>query len=170
MVFRAAPPIADTTPPPEPEQAPKRKRRADAGRPRGPRGARTRGSLEDAIAGSIMAWNMPLVAFLPGDALSMAEISALAKGMDQQASVNSAFRRYVEAFIATTTGGALVGAVGAIAARRLSRHNIILPDVLDPMIGATLAQQTGQSDEPIALTMQRQMAEAMEAAPAPVTS
>lgn len=132
-----------------PDTAPKRR-----GRPprdpdaapiaRKPRRAR---SLEAQIASTLMGFNLLFWAMPPlrGDALDDPEINALAKALDAQAQSSPRFHRALKTALDASSGGQLVGVVGIIAARRMARHNFVLPPEADAQLGRML----GSSAPPI---------------------
>jgi hypothetical protein len=83
-------------------------------------------------------FNLPVMAFASNDALDAAEIEALSKAIDAQCKQSPAFRKYVTMALEITSGGQLVGVLGIIGARRLSRHGILLPKEADAMLGTML--------------------------------
>ena len=131
------------------ETAPKRRGRPprdpNAPRETAPRrGGRRARSLETQIGAALMTFNLPLWALPPlrGDALDDAEIQALAKAIDQQARVSPRFRKYLVAALEATSGGQLLSVVLVIGARRLARHNMILPPEADAALGSMLGMIT----------------------------
>lgn len=73
-----------------------------------------------------------------GDELDVAEITMLAQSLDTQCQRSPRFRKQVERILGVGSAGTLITTLGMIAARRASRHGI-LPDMLDPMLGAVMA-------------------------------
>jgi hypothetical protein len=127
MTFQAGPRAGQLPPTQEvpPSRGPGRPRK-DGSAPR--RSAR---SLETEIGSLLVITNLFVMSFPPTrmDALDMYEISALAKGIDQQCKQSPRFRRYVEGLLGMGSGGALLGVVLMIGARRASRHGFLPPEV-----------------------------------------
>ena len=140
--FKTVPePPKETVSTPPTESAPKRR-----GRPPGSKNrssARTP-SLENQIGALLVSMNFVVMIIPPlsRDALDDAEITALARAIDQQCKTSPRFRKYVETALAAGSGGQLMTVALMIVARRASRHGI-LPENLDPAIGTMLASQTG---------------------------
>lgn len=112
------------------------------GRPPGSKnGAGQRGrprvNLKEQIGGTLVMINLALMALPPTreDALDTKEIELLADAIDHQAKVSPTFRKYLTAALAVTTGGQLISVMGIIAARRLARHEFLLPKDADAMLG-----------------------------------
>lgn len=142
MTFRAGPPASEL--PPTQEVPPRR----GPGRPRkdGSAPRRSTRSLETEIGSLLVMVNLFVMATpIRQDALDMYEISALAKGIDQQCKQSPRFRKYVEALLGAGSGGALMGVVIMIGARRASRHGL-LPAEVDAGLGAMI--QTSVSKQP----------------------
>lgn len=121
------------------ETAPKRR-----GRPPGSKnseGTARRGrppkSLKDQIGATLVTLNLALWAIPPtrNDALDEKEIELLAEAIDNQAKISPTFRKYLQAALAATSGGQLISVIGIIAARRLARHEFLLPKEADAMLG-----------------------------------
>jgi hypothetical protein len=93
-------------------------------------------------------FNLPVMALASGDALDGPEIEALAKAIDAQCKQSPAFRKYVTLALEVTSGGQLVGVLGIIGARRLSRHGILLPKEADAMLGGMLGSVTTAEPPP----------------------
>lgn len=104
--------------PPKPDTAPKAS---------GTRAARSRTTrnLEDEIGAALVTVNLPLMAFLPADALDEAEIVALAAAINDQAKRSVRFRKFVERALVVTSGGQLVTVGAAIGLRRAARHGLL---------------------------------------------
>lgn len=132
----------------EPQRS--RKQRSDKGVPRGPRGegrpGRRARSLKEPIAGMLVMMNLPVQMFLPTDALDLAEMDALASGLDEQCKVNPTFRRWVERMLGVASGGQLLAVSGMILARRGARHGLFgtSGQVMDEGIGTQLTSMTNQ--------------------------
>ena len=123
-----------------PDAPPKRRGRPpkDPNAPVTPRKPRASKSLETQIGATLVMFNLPVMAFASNDALDAAEIEALSKAIDAQCKQSPAFRKYVTMALEITSGGQLVGVLGIIGARRLSRHGILLPKEADAMLGTML--------------------------------
>lgn len=129
-------PLTDIPKDAVPDSAPKRRGRPprDPNAPPGARPGRKPKSMEYRIGAMLIMVNAPIMAFLPGDALSLGEINALAQGLDAQAASSPRFRKYLNAALEATSGGQLVTVSAVIVARRLARHDV-LPKALDEQFG-----------------------------------
>lgn len=122
-----------------PETAPKRR-----GRPPGSKNSgtstRSRKSFKDEIGGTLVMFNLALMAMPPtrSDALDPKEIELLADAIDNQAKISPTFRKYLTIALSATSGGQLISVVAIIGARRLARHEIILPKEADDMLGGMI--------------------------------
>lgn len=145
MPFKAVP-IASLPPEAIPDSAPKRRGRPprDPNAPPVTRKRRSKASLETQIGAMLMTFNFAFMVIPPirQDALDEAEISALAKAIDQQAKSSPRFRKYLEAMLGATSGGQLVSVCAIIGARRLARHEIGLPKEADEALGSMLSVVT----------------------------
>lgn len=136
-------PTMDQLPKPDAQQptetAPKRR-----GRPPGSKNAttstRSRKSFKDEIGGTLVMFNLALMAvpFTRTDALDPKEIELLTDAIDNQAKISPTFRKYLSIALSATSGGQLVSVVAIIGARRLARHEIILPKEADDMLGGMI--------------------------------
>jgi hypothetical protein len=100
---------------------------------------RRRKSLEDNIGGTIALLNIPLALVAPVDALDDQEIVAIAKGVDGLAQENPTVHKYLSSVMGSGGSiGRLALILGAILARRASRHNI-LPRAMDARLRMVLA-------------------------------
>jgi hypothetical protein len=124
---------------------PDRKRRSDAGRPRGPRrGGRraTDAALKSGVAGLLVTVNLVAMMAPPlrADKLDEIELNALADALVEQARTSPRFRRALEAAVAASSGGALLGVLLIIGARRAARHGVLgLTSEVDDQLGTLLA-------------------------------
>lgn len=133
-------PTMDQLPKPEAQQptdtAPKRR-----GRPPGSKNSststRSRKSLKDEIGGTLVMFNLALMAIpaTRSDALDPKEVELLADAIDNQAKISPTFRKYLTVALSATSGGQLISVVAVIGARRLARHEILLPKEADNMLG-----------------------------------
>lgn len=130
-------PIAEPTGAVASDTAPKRR-----GRPPGSRNSTTSTrsrskSLKNEIGGTLTMFNLALLALPPtrSDALDTKEIELLASALDEQAKANPTFRKYLTIALSVTSGGQLISVVGIIAARRMARHEFVLPKEADAMLG-----------------------------------
>ena len=115
-----------------------------------------RGSLEKEIGGLIVMVNLPfqMVPALQKNALDQIEVSALAKGIDQQCQTSPTFRKYVEQALKVQGGTSLLAVVLMIAARRVVRNDLLpieIPEEIggaagvDTIIGQALAATNNMS-------------------------
>lgn len=84
-------------------------------------------NLEKKIAAQLVSINFILLA-LPmtrNDALSTAEIEALAKAINHQAQQSNYFRKAVEGALAVSSAGELLSVIMMIAVKRASNHGYI---------------------------------------------
>jgi len=112
---------------------------------RRPRRAR---SLESQIGSALVMANMPVMLFAAGDALDNAEIEALAKALDAQAQSSPRFRKYLQTALDATSGGQLITVSAIIVARRLARHEILLPKAADEQLGRIIGSVAVVASEP----------------------
>lgn len=129
-----------------PRRSPSRRKAAPRARSTAPK------SLYPEIAATLSMLNMVIVITplgsrppseaLPdgrlGDELDEAEIIMLAQSLDTQCQRSPRFRKQVERILGVGSAGTIITTIGMIAARRASRHGI-LPEMLDPMLGAVMA-------------------------------
>jgi len=146
-------PIADLPPEAKPDSVPKRRGRPprDPSAPAPQRRGRKPRSLESQIGSSLVMVNLPLMMFAAGDALDTVEIEALAKAIDAQCQTSPRFRKYVQTALDASSGGQLITVGGIIVARRLARHEILLPKEADEQLGRVLgsaATMTVPTPEP----------------------
>lgn len=148
QMFQAVP-MAALPPEAVNDTAPKRRRGRPPKDPNAPTpirraGGRRARSLETQIGAALMTFNLAFYVIPPlrNDALDDAEIIALAKALDQQARVSPTFRKYLVAALEATSGGQLMTVGLIIGARRLARHNIILPTEADATLGFVLENIT----------------------------
>jgi hypothetical protein len=96
-------------------------------------------SLEVQIAALLTSLNF-IVLLTPfrDDALDPAEITALAKAVDQQAKASPQFKSYVEFALKAGNSGQIVGVLVMISVRRAARHGYINKE-FDGMVGAMFA-------------------------------
>lgn len=136
--FKAVP-IASLPPETVSDTAPKRRGRKPRD-PNAPPAQRRARSMETQIGAALMTFNLPLWAFpqTRDDALDEAEITALAKALDAQAQSSPRFRKYLKAALDATSGGQLLTVLMVIGARRMARHNFILPPEADAGLGRML--------------------------------
>ena len=111
-------------------------------------------SMEIRIGGFLAAVNMVILLIPPisADALDNAEITALARALDQQCSISPRFRRYMEQVLGIGSGAQLFGVVAIIIARRAARHGMLGPDqgpMVDTMLGAMIAGADVPTPQPV---------------------
>lgn len=107
-------------------------------------------SLETQIGALLFMVNTPLLMVLPKDALDSVEIAALASAINDECQRSARFRKIVEQAIAVQGGTSLILVLGAIAGRRVLRHNIVtVPDPLsneqvDALLGGVVSMASGK--------------------------
>lgn len=138
--FTAVPIPPDISQEAKPDSAPKRRGRPprDPNAPVQHRAGRKPRSLEASIGSALVMVNLPLMMFAQGDALDTAEIEALSKAIDAQCQTSPRFRKYVQTALDASSGGQLITVGGIIVARRLARHEILLPKAADDQLGRIL--------------------------------
>lgn len=142
-------PIAEIPQDAKPDSAPKRRGRP----PRDPnapvvRRGRKR-SMEAQIGSALVMANMPLMLFATNDALDNAEIEALAKALDAQAQSSPRFRKYLETALEATSGGQLATVGIIIIARRMARHEFLLPKAADAQLGSIIGSVASAAPMPV---------------------
>lgn len=124
------------------DSAPKRPRGRPPGSGTGVRKGRRPRSLETQLGAALVMANMPLMLFAADDMLDDAEITALAKAIDAQCQNSPRFRKYVQAALDASSGGQLITVTGIIVARRMARHEFLLPKAADAQLGSILGSVT----------------------------
>ncbi len=124
------------------------------GRPKGsrtenratpPKASTNSRSLKTQIGGLLMTVNMGLM-IVPSArvmALDTNEIDALATALEAQAKTSPRFKKYLDAALAATAGGQLMGVVAIIGARRAARLGLLGENgpMADQMLGGLLAKE-----------------------------
>lgn len=140
-------PIADIPKEPVADTVPKRRGRPPRD-PSAPVQRRKARSLEGQIGSALVMANLPLMMFATGDALDNAEIEALAKAIDAQCQSSPRFRKYVQAALDASSGGQLITVSGIIIARRMARHEFILPKEADAQLGRVIGSVAAAAPMP----------------------
>lgn len=137
-------PVMDAIPPESMQDAaPKRRRGRPPKDPNAPKRSytpRSRANLKEQIGGMLVMLNVPLMAFpfTRNDALDARELELLTEAIDNQCKISPTFRKYVLAATSATQGGQMVSVVAIIAARRMARHEFLLPREVDTALGSML--------------------------------